>query len=738
MNPLITALRPITTRVRTDVTAIKRNGQSVWTREPLTDARLVKHLNGGPARGCCPIKAGESVTLVGLYDLDSHKGEVPWDAMVAVAHNLIDALELLGMCPVAFRSSGGSGIHVYLIWDAPQDAYSVRAFMAEVLESLGYASGTGGVAEREIEIFPKQDSVPVDGYGNQFILPLAGESEPLDTMFDLAPMGKDYAHQVQWYGSAPVPPRDRPTVVASVREVDLATLAQALDYIDPDVSHDEWARVLMGIHHTSSGGDEGLNLADAWSARGAKYKGRREVEMKWGSFGRRQDGPLVTVNSVLDLARKGGWVEDFSDDFEIIPVSRDEPQIKPMSAFSRDRQGRIEATVNNVTMALRRADLCGMQIRYDEFRDEIMWTRDGDDQWAAVTDADYTRLRITLERCKFKPIGRELVRDAVLLVAEDNPFDSAQTWVNQIIWDGVPRCVGFLQKYFDAPDSDYVRAVSTYLWSALAGRVLAPGCKADMVPILVGDQGVGKSTGVAAMVPSTEFFTEVSFHEKEDDLARRMRGRLLGEIGELRGLHTKELESIKAFITRTHESWVPKYREFAVNFPRRIVFVGTTNKDEFLADETGNRRWLPVRVGMADVEGIRRDRLQLWAEAKILFTTHGVEYRDAEQLANSTHDEHTIRDSWEEAVAQWLDEPHALTGEIPRAREFLRVGDVLTNALGFDVKHIKRGEEMRVGAVLRELGYSRKKIRVGGDTRWVFVPSCTHQGAVGRNSQPPF
>src|SRR5690606_14634369 len=114
--------------------------------------------------------------------------------------------------------------------------------------------------------------------------------------------------------------------------------------------------------------------------------------------------------------------------------------------------------------------------------------------------------------------------------------------------------------------------------------------KADMAPILVGQQGAGKSTAVAAMAPAPEFFAEISFSEKDEDLARKMRGRLVAEIGELRGLHTREQEAIKAFVSRTHENWIPKYREFAVQFPRRLVFIGTTNKDEFLADETGNRR----------------------------------------------------------------------------------------------------------------------------------------------------
>ena len=418
-----------------------------------------------------------------------------------------------------------------------------------------------------------------------------------------------------------------------------------------------------------------------------------------------------------DFEHAIGFLEQ---DFAVVVAGPDEPLALP--PYKRDGKGKIEATIGNVVMALTRPDICLVQIRFDTFRDEIMWAPDGGNQWATFTDSDYSRLRIQIERRGFKPVGRELIRDAVLLVAEEHPFDSAQTWLDQQTWDGVPRVERFLSTYFGAADTSYTRAVGKYLWTALAGRVVTPGVKADMVPILVGGQGVGKSTGVAAMCPSNDFFTEVSFHEKEDDLARRMRGRLLGEIGELRGLHTKELESIKAFITRTHESWVPKYREFSVTFPRRIVFIGTTNKDEFLADDTGNRRWLPVAVSLADVDAIRRDRLQLWAEGRVMYDLVGIDYQDAEGLAGDVHDDHTIRDSWEEAVGQWLDAPDSLTGDTPRTRNFLRLGDMLKGALGFDPKHVGRREEMRGSAVLRTLGYSRKKLRVDGKLTWVFVP----------------
>lgn len=397
-----------------------------------------------------------------------------------------------------------------------------------------------------------------------------------------------------------------------------------------------------------------------------------------------------------------------SQDFDVIPVPEGE---KPLPAFKRDKSGKIEATINNVYLAVQRPDICQINIKFDQFRDEIMFTYADSDQWQTFTDADYSRLRIGLEKGGFKQIGRELIRDIVLLVADENPFDSATEWLSRLEWDGVPRIKTFLSDYFNAESSEYTEAVSLYLWTALAGRVLKPGIKADMVPILVGDQGCGKSTGVAALSPSPEYFCEISLAEKDEDLARKMRGRLVGEIGELRGLHTKELESIKAFITRTHENWIPKYREFATQFPRRLVFIGTTNQDEFLSDDTGNRRFLPVRVSKVNVDGIRQNREQLWAEAKKLFSDSGIQFSVAEQLAAREHDQYMIKDVWQETVSKWLNEPDITTGEKPIDKNYVRSGDVLRWAIGLDPKNIGRREELRISKTLQSLGYEKKVIR---------------------------
>lgn len=381
------------------------------------------------------------------------------------------------------------------------------------------------------------------------------------------------------------------------------------------------------------------------------------------------------------------------------------------------------ATITSVTKAIGRFESIGIEIRFDEFRDEIMFSELGKNQWRSFRDEDYTDLRIKLESLGLKRVGRELIRDAVFYIAKDHKFDSAIEWLKKVVpsWDFESRIDTFLTEYFGVADSEYTRAVSRYLWSALAGRVLHPAIKADMVPILVGSQGAGKSTGVAAICPHPDFFTEISLNEKEDDLARKMRGRLLGEISELRGLNTRDIETIKAFVTRTHEIWTPKFKEFSTTFPRRIVLIGTTNQEEFLADQTGNRRWLPVTVGKVNVAKIREDHLQLWAEARDTFT--GVQWEDAERLAKENQSNHLIIDAWFEVVQEWLANKNLIPqyGMEINYEGFVTTNQILLDVIELDKKGIHAGHQMRVAKILNSLGFVKRTKRVDRKSKNVFV-----------------
>lgn len=510
---------------------------------------------------------------------------------------------------------------------------------------------------------------------------------------------------------------------ASTEEIDPRLAREMLDAIDPDPSHNEWFNVALGLHHQY--GKDGFELWDEWSKRGKTYPGERVMRQKWRSI-RNDDANPVTFATVKKMARDAGWIEDMTGEFVAIVEEVDAVTGEveaPLPKLSRDKVGRILATVDNLNIALRHEPSAKLKLAYDSFRDEIMFSTDKGKNWQTFKDVDYVTLRIRLERKGFKPIGREVIRDVVALVADDCKFDSAELWLTNLpAWDGVSRIATFLPAYFGAEDTPYARAIGSYIWTAMAGRIMSPGIKADMCPILVGEQGIKKSSAVAAMVPDVEYFCEISFADKDTDQARKMRGRLVAELGELRGLHTAEMERIKAFITRTHEDWTPKFKEFNTTFARRLVFVGTTNQIEFLADETGNRRWLPCRVKRADVESIVRDRLQMWAEAYAQFIVSGVAWEDAEQLGRDQHHHHMIADSWEEVVREWLDQI-GTDGVKNADRKFLRIRDVLKWALNFDDKVISRKEENRMGKVLRAIGYEKGHFWHEGKTvnAWVYT-----------------
>jgi predicted P-loop ATPase len=290
-------------------------------------------------------------------------------------------------------------------------------------------------------------------------------------------------------------------------------------------------------------------------------------------------------------------------------------------------------------------------------------------------------------------------------------------WLTEVVppWDGVPRISRLSHpRYFATEDTPYTRAVGEYVMTAQAGRVLDPGCKADMVPVLVGPQGVRKSSGIAAMSPAEDFFAEFDLEAKDEDKARKMRGCLVGELAELRGLQTRDRESILAWITRRFEEWTPKFKEYTVKLARRCVFWGSTNDDEFLSDPTGERRWLPLMVvGMVDTAAIVRDRLQLWAEAREVYLECGVLYARAERLAKAEHHKFKVVDSWSPRIAAWLDEPWEVdSDETPRTSGRLLADDVLTDCLGLQSAKITKRDQMRVAGILRELGMEKVQKRV--------------------------
>lgn len=384
----------------------------------------------------------------------------------------------------------------------------------------------------------------------------------------------------------------------------------------------------------------------------------------------------------------------------------------------RDTKGKIEPTADNMVKMCASPSWIGKVLAYDEFRDELVWCPpDGQEQWRPMGDNDTVDVQIELERRGMKPMQSKLLRACIRRAACLLTIDTAKAWLSRLVWDGVPRVDGFCARAWGWVPGGYATAVSHYVWTGLAGRVIVPGLQCDMMPVLVGAQGLRKTSAIKAMVPDEQFYSTIDLKHRDTDTARLMRGVLVGELEELRGLNSQDIESIKAWITRRTETWVPKFVEYATRFKRRLLLFGSTNETEILNDPTGLRRFLPGRCGVMDVEWTERWRDQLWAEGAVLFAVDGVAWREAQTLALDEHDAFKVRDAWEGAVWRWLNEkPVSLAGDglSPMELGYVIPEEALRDAVGIPTGQQDRARVLRMGKVLVALGWESDRVTVGG------------------------
>lgn len=330
-------------------------------------------------------------------------------------------------------------------------------------------------------------------------------------------------------------------------------------------------------------------------------------------------------------------------------------------------QGKVgpKKTLGNLVKLLQ-AGSQFLDVQYDTFKAVAQIRTAGQNEYLPLDDNVVGTVRLAAEGVLGHTYGHDEISRHLSLLADYNKFDSAIAWLNKQQWDGVKRIGRFAQDILKAPASEYATALGMYLFVALAGRVLDPGCKADIAPVLLSPkQGTGKSSLVEALAPYHEWFGQVDLTKEDDDVYRALKGKVVIELPELRGLMGRDAAATKALLTQQVDRWVPKYREFEVEVPRRCLFVGTDNRNRFLSDPTGNRRWAPIQVARTaefiDWPTYQTQREQHWAEARHMcqeFDTPGkaVEHYSTalRKLAGPAIADATILDAWHSAVDQFV------------------------------------------------------------------------------------
>jgi len=262
-----------------------------------------------------------------------------------------------------------------------------------------------------------------------------------------------------------------------------------------------------------------------------------------------------------------------------------------------------------------------------------------------------------------------------------------------------------------AEASPYTEAIGRMFLIAMAARVFEPGCKADYMVVLEGPQGARKSTACAIL--GGDWFSDnlPNVSNGDKDLSQHMAGKWLIEIGEMASMSKGEADALKAFVTRTTERYRPSYGRKEVIQPRQCVFIGTTNRSAYLRDETGGRRFWPVKVGRIDTDRLARDRDQLFAEAVRRHREGLPWWPDAafeRQHIAPQQDARYEEDAWEETIAGWVD-----------GRSQVTISEVAREALKIETQRIGTIEQRRIAATLERLGWRRGPKNWRGQIPWI-------------------
>jgi predicted P-loop ATPase len=334
--------------------------------------------------------------------------------------------------------------------------------------------------------------------------------------------------------------------------------------------------------------------------------------------------------------------------------------------LERDAKGRIVATRPNLVRILENDPQLKGVFGYNLFTlrpsliRPVFWNQTP----APWQDNDDAALRCYIEGT-YHISSREKLDDALVSVMVKHQFHPVCRYLDGLTWDGTPRLDRLLVDVMGAPDTEYTRAVTRKWFTGAVARVRKPGCKMDYMIVLKGQQGIGKSQFLALMaVQDSGWFsdTPVPFQDAKA-VTEVTSGKWVVEMGEMFGLRKTEQEAVKRCISSQGENVRKAFGHYPGNYPRQCVFAGTTNRDDYIPDPTGGRRYWPVDVDPARITRKRNEYLtpeivgQIWAEADRFHSAGELLYlsEELEAVAYERQLEHTSLDERGAQVREYLD-----------------------------------------------------------------------------------
>ena len=397
--------------------------------------------------------------------------------------------------------------------------------------------------------------------------------------------------------------------------------------------------------------------------------------------------------------------------------------------LQRDGRRGLRRTVANLCLIFAHDPAWAGRLGYNAFREQVEclepppWPDDVAPQSGSAAgpwkDEDDVRAVAWLEREHDVSAGSSTVSSAVLVASQrQRCYHPVRDYLDSLRWDGAARLELLFPYYFRAGEGPYERAVSRWWAISAVARVYQPGCQADSMVVIEGAQGARKSSGLAVLAVQREWFLDSPVLIGERDGFEILRGKWIVEFAELASWSRVDKNKLKGYLTQRSDSYRGAYARRSSDHLRQCVFSGTTNEHVYLDDPSGGRRIWPMACGAVRLEELRAHRDQLWAEAVHLYQQGAHWWPETPEEVELCREQQQARthggDEWEPLISGWLAEMPPVDVEAIQ-KQGLTIGLVLERLLKVPRERWTRGQEMRVGDILRQLGYMRR--RAGAGTR---------------------
>lgn len=362
-----------------------------------------------------------------------------------------------------------------------------------------------------------------------------------------------------------------------------------------------------------------------------------------------------------------------------------------------------------------------------------------------IQDHELTRIVIWLERVYKIVTTEDILKKVVLLVAKDRARNQLKEYLDSFIdedkpdlfgWDGVQRLKNVFTQYFGVEPSIFkdengneVDLIEIYSEKFFVGAVrralfatLEKPVQHDVVLILMGAQGIRKSTALQALSMKNIWFSDEELDLTSKDAKYHIQGKLLYELAEWSG-RGKNIQREKAFFTRKTDRYRPVHGTFQIEVPRRCSFAVSTNRKSLLNDSTGSRRYWAMECGVKvsedgwngkklPIKALKKIAPQLWLEARY--------------IANNKKFEHWLTE--EEEIAR-KEINYVFTSEHPwlyRIREKVgadikvRIPDLMNL---MDLSNHERSYKSKtiIEMCLKQLGFAKTRLREEGVRAIIWI-----------------